>query len=1823
MTRTASLWRHSPSAPVRLALLVASLLLAGIALASTAEATAASPPRVLVLMGSDPSLFTQAGVNATYASSLPADLTAYDAIFLYDASASWRSALKTFVADGGGVVLTYITAYTLCDRTGDLGCLGWFGPNAKYQTDGNVARTIVANAFGSALPAGALLQSDSPSYAGYPSIKEFDPNTTRAVATWGIHGNAYATETQTDGGRVAFLSDMYQRGSNTQARRDLHVAAIRWVSAGGATTEPPVTTASLAGTVGNAGWYVSNVTVTLSCAPASGSTCAGTEYATDGGSPAPYTGPFSISTDGAHTLAFASTSSRGPRETNKTITISVDRTPPAVLLDVSPCARPGDAGWCRDYNATFRVDASDAGPGSGVASLSCTWDGFGASCGPYPITLWQGAHSVCANATDVAGNRGQECAEVKLDSHAPTCSGSYSGVLGQNGWYTSYGNETIAGVDSVSGVVGLSYSHWVDMRTWISGVAYDGPVPVTNDSARHVFQCTTRDSAGNSQARSVPNASPLKVDATPPTVTFHNMCIASGQAWCSTASAQVWPGVRDATSGFGAITCTLDDLPAACGAGSISETSLPRVLPQTSAIWDGQAAYLFGGSEPDHDSSAIRRFDPPTGALTVMNATLPSGRAETASAWDGRHAYVFGGISYGLGWTLSDEILRYDPSTDTLTTMRARLPYGLAGASAVWSGEYAYVFGGRAPRAQGGSNLSDLIFRYDPVHDEISTMGARLPQGRDLASAVWDGRSALLFGGEMGDTYSAEILRYDPATDRVTTMLATLPSARMGSSAVWDGHAALVFGGYDGMNAAHDILRYDPVTDTIARGPVPGVRHRASAVWTGTEALVFGGFCGSCFDMGVLRYTPPTPIVLSEGQHALCAVPQDRAGNTGTQTCTAIGIDAAPPVATLGVSCAILGSDGWCLDPDASMSLQASDDASGVALIECTLDGETLPCALAPDGTTPPVAPGEGRHELCATPTDAAGNVGARSCLEVRIDATAPTLAFQVDPAPNADGWRNEAVTVTWSCADATSGVASVPAPSLLDEGIHHVEGACADRAGNAATRTVPEIRIDLTPPQASVAVSCDRPGNAGWCRDPNAAFVLTAGDALSGLASMACSLDGAPAECPALDQDQARVAARIGVHSLCITPVDAAGNEGERACATIQLDTWSPSITGWRTPRANAFGWANTSVLVEWDCRDSPSGVAVHPQPVLLDQEGADQWALTRCWDVAGNEQYVYYAPLVNIDLTPPEVSLASRSPPDANGWSRGDVTLAWSCADALSGALADVVETVASGEGPDVSATGLCSDRAGNQASNSVAGIRIDRTPPAIALASRTQPDRNGWNRGPVALAWECSDALSGVDNAPPPVTLQEEGASQVVTASCMDAAGWTSTHTVADVRIDLTPPQFDPYADVEAIADQRGGALVGFAKPTARDTTSGVEEVACDADPGAFFPLGVTEVACVATDAAGHTRTMRFRIVVAPGPLARIEVSGPSSIVAGTQGTFLLAGSDRFGNSVALTSNEIHVTAPTRAGPWVVTHEEQGILGAWDATVLPDALARIDVTGPSRVWGGYPAVFEVAGSDRYQNDVALSVAALPIVAPQQPGTFLATYAEMGIEGSAAYEAVLPPVARIAIEGPFTLDNASAVTNVGRPLPLRATAYDPNGRSIPFATFTWDATRGSVSDHGIFVSNTRGPGVVRAISAGTEGTLDVTVSDELHVDVTLEDDELTLMNGVVRGSVRVEFLDGAPVAGANVNVTLAPEDVDGTPFTRTVSGTTNATGVFRFTIFEFLAPPGSYEVEATARDGANEGSDRALVSMEPPAGRALAATKRELPDFPRARAA
>jgi hypothetical protein len=194
----------------------------------------------------------------------------------------------------------------------------------------------------------------------------------------------------------------------------------------------------------------------------------------------------------------------------------------------------------------------------------------------------------------------------------------------------------------------------------------------------------------------------------------------------------------------------------------------------------------------------------------------------------------------------------------------------------------------------------------------------------------------------------------------------------------------------------------------------------------------------------------------------------------------------------------------------------------------------------------------------------------------------------------------------------------------------------------------------------------------------------------------------------------------------------------------SVMLDNTPPVITAVTDRSPNAAGWYNANVLVTFVCFDKTSGVASCPAPITVSSEGAKQVIAGIAKDNAGNTASTQI--VISLDKTPPTVTTTRLPAPNAGGWNNANVTVSFAGTDALSGLASCTAPITLTTEGSNQSASGTCTDIAGNTSSPVVvAGINIDKTPPTLAITSPT--DGATVLTPTITVSGTVSDALSGV--------------------------------------------------------------------------------------------------------------------------------------------------------------------------------------------------------------------------------------------------------------------------------------------------------------------------------------------------------------------------------------------------------------------------------------------------------------------------------------------
>jgi hypothetical protein len=351
--------------------------------------------------------------------------------------------------------------------------------------------------------------------------------------------------------------------------------------------------------------------------------------------------------------------------------------------------------------------------------------------------------------------------------------------------------------------------------------------------------------------------------------------------------------------------------------------------------------------------------------------------------------------------------------------------------------------------------------------------------------------------------------------------------------------------------------------------------------------------------------------------------------------------------------------------------------------------------------------------------------------------------------------------------------------------------------------------------------------------------------------------------------------------------------------------------------------------------------GLGTHPVSVrVTDTFGATSTATTN---------------LTIQDTTPPLISGARTTQPNAAGWYNHDVTVHFTASDGGSGIAGVTPDQVLSAEGPNQSATGTATDRAGNSATATVSGINIDETPPVTTVASVSGPIRNssGWYTGAVTVTLNATDQpdLSGVDTTY--YTVDGEGPQTGTTIALtsdgthaiqywsVDVAGNVEAAHSLTVQIDQTAPTISAVRDLLAYAADHGGWNNADVTASYTASDAGGSGLASDAGGSHVFTTEGAGQSCTFTvyDVAGNSASATIDNVsidktapvltdrldgnpastgwynVATGPAVVTYTAGDGLSGVGTPASYTFA--DGVGQSLAgITVTDVagNVSAPT---------------------------------------------------------------------------------------------------------------------------------------------------------------------------------------------------------------------------------------------------------------------------------------------------------------------
>src|SRR5712671_2830737 len=375
-------------------------------------------------------------------------------------------------------------------------------------------------------------------------------------------------------------------------------------------------------------------------------------------------------------------------------------------------------------------------------------------------------------------------------------------------------------------------------------------------------------------------------------------------------------------------------------------------------------------------------------------------------------------------------------------------------------------------------------------------------------------------------------------------------------------------------------------------------------------------------------------------------------------------------------------------------------------------------------------------------------------------------ISALISPLPNANGWNNTNVTISYACSGGVPPVQCPGSQIVTTEGANQLLTATAtDANGNHASVAV-TLNIDKTNPGITASVT---PAAVNGVVTIPAVVSFTCSDALSGTAI-----------CPA----SINVTTAGANEHFSGTATDKAGNSASTTL-TLNVQQTQLSVTASAAPPANAAGWNNADVTLTYTCAGGVPPVQC-PATQTVTLEGANQVVSSTATDAAG--QTASASTTLNIDKTPPTITATVAPAPGANGVITAPAVITFACNDGLAGIdiCPSPINVTTAGAGQAFS--GSTTDKAGNTASTSVT-LSVQLTPLSVSATGAPAPNAAGWNNSDVTVSFLCSGGVPPLQ-CPTAQTVSVEGANQSTSGTVTDAASQTASTSIT-IKLDKTPP------------------------------------------------------------------------------------------------------------------------------------------------------------------------------------------------------------------------------------------------------------------------------------------------------------------------------------------------------------------------------------------------------------------------------------------------
>ena len=500
--------------------------------------------------------------------------------------------------------------------------------------------------------------------------------------------------------------------------------------------------------------------------------------------------------------------------------------------------------------------------------------------------------------------------------------------------------------------------------------------------------------------------------------------------------------------------------------------------------------------------------------------------------------------------------------------------------------------------------------------------------------------------------------------------------------------------------AAHPVVIQMTGTGVLGGNPIAN----AGGPYTGNvgQAIAFSGANSTAPSGQTLTYA----WNFGDGTTGTGATPTHSYAKTGSFTASLTVTDSLGATNSTTVAVTVgNGVNPLTITPTVSPAPNAAGWNTSAVTVSFTCTDASSPVSSCPAPVV--VSTSTPGQIVTGTAKDSAGRT-ATAQVTVKLELAPPTITATLSPVPNAAGWNNTPVTVTYTCTASTSPLVSCPPPDKFTTEVSAqlVTETATDVAGNTVGASV-VVKVDMTPPIINISLPTN--GSTIALGTPSIGINGTANDNSSGVVSLKCNNAAAT-----LTNSNFSCSATLvsGANTISLVATDVAGNTATAPLKLIYAPAPQISIVS----PANLIVTNISPITVNGTVSDPAAKLTINgisvPQssgsfsiPVpLVEGQNILSAVATNAAGVSGTAIVQ-----VNLDTTPPHITI--DSPAQGSSTTAASIT--------VSGLANDVVVGTVNAQDVQVSVNGVAAQVANR--SYSAVGVPLALGPNTIKATGR----------------------------------------------------------------------------------------------------------------------------------------------------------------------------------------------------------------------------------------------------------------------------------------------------------------------------------------------------------------------------------------------------------------------------------------------------------------------------------------------------------------------